>query len=201
MLQQEQLDWDHLVTMSQPRCQKLVSSIRSLACVSSNDLFVNYLPAPSSAPRNVEATIIGPTVANLSWDAPLQADQNGIIHQYHINITEVDTARQWTLISMTNTYLLNFLRPHHTYLYSIAAVTISSGPYTQLFNFTVTPESELIESHVQIEKSSYVDHCICVSIIFLFSNAQFHSEENGSLVPRPRPAIFRSHAGRVWEWG
>ena len=139
---------------------------------------MNSLPAPSSAPRNVEATIISPTIANLSWDAPLQADQNGIIRHYHINITEVDTARQWTLISVTNTYLLNFLHPHYTYLYSIAAVTISTGPYTQLFNFTVPPESKLIESCVQIEKSSYVDHCICVSI-FLFSNAQFRSEENG----------------------
>ena len=101
-------------------------------------------PAPSSAPRNVEAAIISPTVARLSWDAPLQADQNGIIRQYHINITEVDTARQWTFISITNTYLLNFLRPHHTYLYSIAAVTISTGPYTQLFNFTTPPDSKLV---------------------------------------------------------
>ena len=80
---------------------------------------------------------------------------------------------------MTNTYLRNVLRPNYTYLYSIAAVTINTGPYTQLFNFTTPPESKLIESCVQIEKSSYVDHCICVSIIFLFSNAQFRSEENG----------------------
>ena len=142
--------------MSQLRCQKLVSCIGSLACVPSNDLFVNSLPAPSSAPRNVEATIISPTVANLSWDAPLQTDQNGIIRQYHINVTEVDTARQWTLISMTNTYLLNFLRPHHTYLYNIAAVTISSGPYTQLLNFTLTPESKCIESCMQVEKSTWI---------------------------------------------
>ena len=119
--------------------------VSPLLILSSNDLFVNFLPAPSSAPRNVKATILNPTVANLSWDAPLQANQNGIIRHYHINVTEVDTARQWTLISMTNTYLLNFLRPHYTYLYSIAAVTISTGPYTQLFNFTVPPESKLIE--------------------------------------------------------
>ena len=108
-------------------------------------IFLSILsPAPSSAPRNVEATIVSPTVANLSWDAPLQADQNGIIRQYHINITEVDTARQWTLISVTNTYILNFLRPHHTYLYSIAAVTISTGPYAQLLNFTTPPDSKLV---------------------------------------------------------
>ena len=139
-------------------------------------IFVNFLPAPSSAPRNVKATIINPTVANLSWDAPLEANQNGIIRQYHINVTEVDTARQWTLISMTNTYLLNFLRPHYTYLYSIAAVTTSTGPYTQLFNFTVPPESKLIESCVQIRGNSWIIVIVaiwlcCVSIIFLFSNA------------------------------
>ena len=132
--------------MSQPRCQKLVSCIDHIqvSCVPSNDLLSILSSAPSSAPRNVEATIVSPTVARLSWDAPLQTDQNGIIRRYHINITEVDTARQWTLISVTNTYILNFLCPHHTYLYSIAAVTISTGPHTQLLNFTTPPDSKLV---------------------------------------------------------
>ena len=94
-------------------------------------------------PTIVDATIISSTTVNLSWDAPFQADQNGIIHQYHINLTEVDTTRQWPLISMTNTFLLTFLHPYNTYQYSIAAVTISTGSYTKLFNFTTPPDSEL----------------------------------------------------------
>ena len=47
-------------------------------------------PAPSSAPRNVHVTIVSSTIARLSWDAPRQADQNGIIRQYYINVTEVN---------------------------------------------------------------------------------------------------------------
>jgi len=100
-------------------------------------------PEPASAPRNVHHRIVSSTIVSLSWDAPLQADQNGIIRQYHINLTEVNTTRQWHLISDTNTLLLSFLNPHYTYQYSIAAVTVSAGPYTQQYNFTTPPDGEL----------------------------------------------------------
>jgi len=83
---------------------------------------------------------VSSTTARLSWDAPLQADQNGIIRQYHINLTEVNTTKQWHLTSGTNTLLLSFLHPHYTYQYSIGAVTVSPGPSTKSFSFT-TEES------------------------------------------------------------
>ena len=40
-------------------------------------------------------------------------------------------------------FILKHYHGHNTYQYSIAAVTISSGPYTKLFNFTTPPDSEL----------------------------------------------------------
>ena len=59
--------------------------------------------------------------------------QNGIIEQYAINITEVETGRLLSLFSSTTTVNVTSLHPYYTYNCAIAAVTsIGAGPYTSV---------------------------------------------------------------------
>ena len=73
------------------------------------------------------------TIITLFWDPPPADAQNGIITQYRINITEVQTGRSFTLFSSTTSVNVTSLHPYYTYNCAIAAVTtIGAGPYTSV---------------------------------------------------------------------
>ena len=103
--------------------------------------------APSSAPRDVSAEVLGSTLTRLTWNAPLPVDQNGMIRQYHISVTEMDTTREFTLISESQQYDLDFLLPHHTYQFSIAAVTVAAGPFSIPRTFVTAEEGMYFYMH------------------------------------------------------
>ena len=73
------------------------------------------------------------TIITLFWDPPPADAQNGIITQYRINITEVETGRFFTLFSTTTSVNVTTLHPYYTYNCVIAAATmIGVGPYTSV---------------------------------------------------------------------
>lgn len=78
------------------------------------------------------------TTANISWSPPPPEDQNGIIRHYSIELTDKSTGLELNIIAEAEYYLLDFLEPHTTYTYRIAAVTIQPGPFTELKNFTTS---------------------------------------------------------------
>ena len=67
---------------------------------------------------------------HLEWQSLPPADQNGIIRHFLVNITEVDTGRQFQLTSLTNYILVGSLHPFYTYACTVAASTVDSGPYS-----------------------------------------------------------------------
>ena len=67
---------------------------------------------------------------HLVWQSPLPSDQNGIIRHYIVNITEEDTGRQFQLTSLANYILVGSLHPFYTYVCTVAASTVDSGPYS-----------------------------------------------------------------------
>lgn len=74
----------------------------------------------------------------LSWNHPPEEDWNGQIRHFFVNITEVNTGMQYELTTASNTVEINFLHPFYTYLCSVAAVTVSSGPYSTPVPVTTT---------------------------------------------------------------
>ena len=62
---------------------------------------------------------------------PLLVYQNGLIRHYLINITELDTGNYFSYSTTTTEFTVEFLHPYYLYSCSVAAVTISAGPYSE----------------------------------------------------------------------
>ena len=73
-------------------------------------------------------------------------ERNGIIMEYHINITELDTGNVLSLVSYNTFITVQFLHPYYTYASIVSAVTIGEGPYSEIFIIT-TPEDGKIPSN------------------------------------------------------
>ena len=67
----------------------------------------------------------------MSWDQILAQDTNGVIRKYSIVLTEVDTGKETSYFSLTRHHEITELHPYYTYRCKVAAVTVSSGPFSQ----------------------------------------------------------------------
>ena len=87
-------------------------------------------------------TVLTPRQVTLCWDPPPDDKQNGIIRQYIIVVTEVDTGVTYTVTSNTSDVTFGVtsdtteitadnLLTFHSYRFSIAADTIAIGPFTE----------------------------------------------------------------------
>ena len=78
--------------------------------------------------------------AILAWDPPLPEEQNGVIINYVINVTEADSGVSFQLFSTNTTLLVESLFPFTTYNLLIAASTsVGTGPFSMLLTLQ-TPE-------------------------------------------------------------
>ena len=86
--------------------------------------------APSSPPRAVSITMITSSSFHLSWTEPPLADQNGLIRQYLVNVTELDTGNVFSYTTTETEFTVESLHPYYYYSCSVSAVTVSAGPYS-----------------------------------------------------------------------
>ena len=104
----------------------------SIVCVKKG--YQSLLPlfqAPSSSPQNLTVSAINARSVYLSWSPPPREHHNGVIRQFWINITEVDTGRRFQRTSVDTSFTLPSLHPFYTYWFSVAAYTVSLGPFTE----------------------------------------------------------------------
>ena len=100
-----------------------------------------FYTAPSGAPENIVATSLTSTSVRLSWNPPPADQQNGIITDYYINMTEIETGVtiQLTITGATSLFV-DTLHPYYVYNFFISAATVvGQGPYSTLFSIQ-TPE-------------------------------------------------------------
>ena len=72
-----------------------------------------------------------PTSLSLSWNSPLRNLRNGIIRHYVIRFIEQETNVTSQQQSSGTNIIFNSLHPFYTYKFSISAVTVGAGPYSQ----------------------------------------------------------------------
>lgn len=65
--------------------------------------------------------------------------RNGIVREYKVNITEVETDREIVLYSMDSPLTVSTLHPFYTYVCRVSAFTVEYGPYSEEF-LIVTPQ-------------------------------------------------------------
>ena len=111
-----------------------------------------YTSAPSAPAQNVSVDNTTSESITLSWEPPVDEQQNGIIINYVVRVAvEGGTA---TYFNSTTTYIvIASLRPYTTYEYSIAAETSAGmGPFSSI-NTIRTDEAGELEETLVLEKS------------------------------------------------
>ena len=94
--------------------------------------------APSSAPQNLTVTALSPNSISLDWSPPPPHSQNGVIQEYRVNVTEMETGTEFNFTTTATSLTVPFLHPYYTYKCVICTYTIATGPYTEVT--VMTPE-------------------------------------------------------------
>ena len=81
---------------------------------------------------NLTITPINSTSISLSWFPPPVIDRNGLIREYRINVTEVDTGNGFQLVSLTTLLAMPSLHPDYTYQCTVSAYTVAIGPFSEV---------------------------------------------------------------------
>lgn len=86
--------------------------------------------APTSSPVGVQGSSTDSTTITLTWMPPPAEFHNGIVREYLINVTELETGQMFQQMSLTTYASLVMLHPYYVYQIAIAAVTVSTGPFS-----------------------------------------------------------------------
>ena len=76
--------------------------------------------------------------------------QNGVIREYKINLTELDTGREIVLYSTMPLLTVSSLHPFYTYLCHVSAFTVEYGPFSDGFHITTPENGESIIIIIQV---------------------------------------------------
>ena len=79
------------------------------------------------------------------WDPPPPEDINGVIREYRINVTEVETGilRQFTTQPDVRELVVGPLHPYYSYRSTIVAFTIEVGPYSTAITVRTDEDGEI----------------------------------------------------------
>ena len=94
--------------------------------------YITRTTAPSAAPNNVTAADITAFSLLMRWNPPAAEQQNGIIREYFVNITEKNTGREFQIMTRSPAAELQvqFLHPYYLYSLAVAAITTAVGPFS-----------------------------------------------------------------------
>lgn len=109
-------------------------------------MYFSFLSAPSSSPQSVLATVIGSMSISISWAPPPQDEKNGIIREYLVSVKSADNGEVMSFSTQSTSMTILGLRPHTSYNFRIAAVTVAAGPFSSDFVVTTAQDGMLIFS-------------------------------------------------------
>ena len=87
-------------------------------------------PEPSEPPRNVSVTATNATAVIVTWLPPLPEHRNGIILSYSLRVVGTHTGDDLTFTVSSTSIVVPSLHPFYDYRFTVAAVTIAQGPFS-----------------------------------------------------------------------
>ena len=97
---------------------------------------------PSGTPQAVRYTAVTSTSVDLSWSPPPTEHHNGIIRQYSVRVVVQDTGEIFTHSTIQLRITVGGLHPYYTHNFSISAVTVVPGPYSEPLIVQTLPARE-----------------------------------------------------------
>ncbi len=92
--------------------------------------------APTEPPQHIAMSTVSSQEAEIQWAPPNEADRNGIIISYEVDITSVQASINYKINSSTTSLILRDLLPFTTYSYRVAARTSAGlGPFSTPITF------------------------------------------------------------------
>jgi hypothetical protein len=95
--------------------------------------------APSSPPTEVTVMEKGSSYVLLHWIAPPESTHNGIIRHYLVRLNSSESLINHASFSFHPSISIGSLQPYTEYTCSVAAVTVSAGPFSKNISFTTDP--------------------------------------------------------------
>jgi len=97
---------------------------------------------PSGPPRNVNASVMDSRTIVITWEPPLASMQNSIIQNYTVAVLEQQTSSRFTLVSTGVAITVSNLHPAYDYIVQVAAVTVRTGPFSEMVTTTTLEDSK-----------------------------------------------------------
>lgn len=110
-----------------------ISSSRIYFIIKNSTIF--YI-GPSLPPTEIHVLEIFAHNFSLEWNPPPEEAHNGIIRSYRLDVTELATGRYFTRHTSELNYAFLHLHPYYTYVFTVAAVTVSPGAPTEIVSIT-----------------------------------------------------------------
>ena len=106
--------------------------------------------APTAPPSTPQVSELTAQSFNLIWQPPPFEATNGEIRQYILAIVEVETELTFEVTANSTQMIVGSLHPHYNYLCKVQAVTVDSGPFSEIISV------HLLESGTRLMYSSTV---------------------------------------------
>jgi len=101
-------------------------------------------PEPNASPQNLSHTAVNSTSVDLSWSPPPTEHHNGIIRHYIVRVVVEDTGERFTLSTTYQQIAIGSLHPYYVYNFSVSAVTVAPGPYSEPHTVQTLPDGKFI---------------------------------------------------------
>ncbi len=96
---------------------------------------------PDMSPANLTGMAQDSATILLGWGDPA-GSHNGIIREYRVDITEVETGRVFRNVSAITSLVISNLHPDYTYEWTVAAFTVREGPYSYSHGVTTLEDGK-----------------------------------------------------------
>ena len=103
---------------------------------------MNIISVPSAPPQEVKQRLVSSTSIRITWNSPPLTEQNGVIRHYKINLTSPNGGVTIRNTSLMET-LFTELHPYSSYIISVAAVTIASGPFSSIIKVSTLQDGNV----------------------------------------------------------
>ena len=109
--------------------------------------YYRSLLAPSLPPEDFLVTEVTSTSIYLSWDLPSKSGRNGIVRSYIVKKIQVNNGVTTYHNATTSTFTATSLHPYYVYNFSVAAVTVATGVFSDVLSVTTDEEGMYVMNY------------------------------------------------------